>query len=191
MPVGAVLGGLACQRLDYRIPTGAGLLLAALGYGLMGGWDTGIQDPELTLHLAIVGFGFGLLIAPIALAATDSVGETDRGVAAGMVTAMRVVGMTLGLAALTAWGTDRFGGLVAHVQLPLPLAGETAADLQLRIDEFNAEVTGAGVTIFNEFFYVAMALCLAALVPTAFMAWSRARGLDLKPDDAHSASDTR
>ena len=173
MPAGAVLGGLACQRFDYRAPAAAGLVLAGLGFALMAGWDQEVRDPWLTLHLAIAGFGFGLLIAPIALAATDSVAEGNRGAAAGLVTAMRIVGMTLGLAALTAWGTDRFVGLAGHIQLPLPMAGETSAELQQRMAAFDAEITTAGVTIFNEFFYIAAAICLVALVPTAWMAWSR------------------
>ncbi|MXX53234.1 MAG: MFS transporter, partial [Dehalococcoidia bacterium] len=44
IPVGAVLGGLACQRMDARVPTVLGLLLIALGFGLMSSWGTGIAD---------------------------------------------------------------------------------------------------------------------------------------------------
>ena len=175
MPVGAIVGGLACQRWDYRVPTAAGLVLAAVGFALMAGWDTNIRDPALTVHLVIAGLGFGLLIAPISLAATDSVEEGARGGAAGIVTATRIVGMTLGLAALTAWGSDRFTGLAAHIALPLPVVGETSAEYQRRVDQFDAELSGVGVTIFNEFFVVAAALCLAALIPAAWMAWSRRR----------------
>ena len=175
MPVGAILGGLACQRFDYRVPSAAGLVLAAVGFGLMAGWDTSIRDPALTLHLVIAGLGFGLLIAPISLAAIDSVEEGARGGAAGIVTATRIVGMTLGLAALTAWGSDRFTGLAAHIALPLPVIGETSAEYQQRVEQFDAELSGVGVTIFNEFFVVAAALCLAALIPAAWMAWSRSR----------------
>ncbi len=175
MPIGAALGGLACQRFDYRVPAAAGLLLAAGGFVLMSAWDAEVREPALTMHLAVTGFGFGLLIAPIALAATDSVRERSRGAAAGLVTAMRVVGMTLGLAALTAWGTDRFVGLAGHIQLPIPAAGETTAQIQQRMDAFETEITTAGVTVFNEFFLVAAALCLIGLAPTAWMAWSRAR----------------
>ena len=114
IPVGAVLGGLACQRLDYRRAVRAmGLLLAALGFWLMSGWDLDIADPLLTAHLATAGLGFGLLIAPIALAATNTVGEDARGAAAALITATRIIGMTLGIAALTAWGTGRFDALIA------------------------------------------------------------------------------
>ena len=104
IPVGAMLGGLMAQRIDLRVPAAAGLIIAAIGYWLVSGWDLDIAEPELTLHLLFVGFGFGLLIVPIALAGTETVGEDIRATAASMVTAMRIVGMTFGLAALTAWG---------------------------------------------------------------------------------------
>ena len=181
MPVGAILGGLACQRFDYRMPSVAGLVLVSVGFVLMSSWDIDVSDPTLTIHLATAGLGFGLLIAPIALAATDSVGQENRGTAAAMVTAMRMVGMTLGLAALTAWGTDRFGNLVAHMSLPFPLPGETAAKAQQRVAEFDAQLRDAGMTLFSDFFLIAMGLSIAAIAPVAFMAWSRHRSTSEDP----------
>ena len=177
IPVGAVLGGLACQRLDYRVPAFLGLAFASLGFSLMSGWDAGIADPMLSFHLAVAGVGFGLLIAPIALAATESVGEENRGTAAAVVTANRMVGMTLGLAALTAWGSDRFIGLIAGYDFPFRLRGEEAARFEDRVAEYQAQVEGAGMTVFNEFFLIAMSLCLIAMVPAALMAWRRTRPL--------------
>jgi len=175
IPFGAVLGGLACQRMDYRIPTVAGLLLAALGFALMSTWDLAIGEPMLTVHLALAGFGFGLLIAPIALAATEPVGEASRGTAAGVVTAMRMVGMTFGLAALTAWGSGRFATLAGGVPLPLPLVGETEAQSAERLAAYQSQVTDIGMSLFIEFFIVAMAVCLIALLPAIFMAWDHRR----------------
>jgi EmrB/QacA subfamily drug resistance transporter len=174
IPVGAVLGGLACQRLDYRIPTIAGLALAAIGFLFMSRWELSIADPEMTVHLVISGLGFGLVIAPIALAATDSVGIGLRGTAAGVITAVRMVGMTLGLATLAAWGMDRFQGLVAGIRI-LPEAGETAAQAEDRLRIAGAQLNDAGLTLFNEFFLVAMGLSLAAVLTASLMAWSRKR----------------
>ena len=165
IPVGAVLGGLACQRLDYRIPTAAGLALAALGFALMSRWGLDVSDPAMTVHLLTAGLGFGLVIAPIALAATNSVDEGHRGAAAALITAMRMVGMTLGLATLTAWGTDRFDSLVAGIPLPF---GDAAA-------QFETQLTDAGLTLFSDFFLVAMGVSLVAILSAAFMAWSPPR----------------
>ena len=177
IPFGAVLGGIACQRFDYRLPAVVGLLLCALGFWLMSGWGLDIADPWMTAHLATAGFGFGLLIAPIALAATNSVSDDARGAAAALITTMRVVGMTLGVAALTAWGTGRFDALVAGIGAPFALPEETAEQAQERIAGVQQQLSDAGLTLFSDFFVVAAVLCLVALVPAAFMAW---RGISRK-----------
>ena len=141
----------------------------------MSGWDRTISDPELTIHLAITGLGFGLVIAPIALAATNSVPQDDIGTAASLITAARITGMAMGLATLTAWGTGHFGRLVTGLQVPFQLSGESAAAHRLRIDEFQRQVTDAGLTVFNDFFLIAAGLCALAIVAALFMAWNRDR----------------
>ena len=177
IPVGAALGGLACQRVDIRIPTTLGLALIALGFALMSSWGTDIADPAMTLHLVAAGLGFGILIAPISLAAINAVSAELRGTASAAITATRVVGMTFGLAALTAWGTGRFQQLVVGLELPLALPGETAEQTQARVLEFESALTDAGVSVFNDFFLIAMAVALIAILPAMFMS--------LKRDSAH------
>ncbi len=173
--VGAILGGIISQRLSYGFSAVGGLALAAVGFLFMSRWDLGIADPAMTVHLFITGLGFGLLIAPIGLAAINSVEVENRGSAAATVTAMRMIGMTTGLAAMAAWGTNRFVELSAGLRLPLPELGETAEQTQLRVEQFNAGVTNVGLTLFNDFFLIAMVLCLIAIVPAALMAWKRGR----------------
>ena len=141
----------------------------------MGGGDLEIADPAMTVHLATAGLGFGLVIAPIALAATNSVDPAHRGTAAAMITAMRLVGMTLGLATLTAWGSDRFVSLTTGLSLPFRLAGDTAEQARQRALAFESALTDAGLTLFNDFFLVAMGISLVALLPALLMAWSRFR----------------
>jgi len=171
IPFGALLGGFACQRLDYRAPTVIGLALAALGFGLMSQWGLDIRDPSMTVHLAIVGFGFGLLIAPIALAAINSVEPGLRGAAAGLITASRVVGMTIGLAMLTAWGTGRFQDLVAGMALPFPLTGDTPEQSTQRLTDFETGLSDAGLSLFSDFFSIAMVVCIVAIAVAVFMVW--------------------
>ena len=176
LPVGAIVGGFMCQRLDPRVPSVAGLALMAAGFWMMSGWGLDIADPYMTVHLATAGLGFGLLIAPIALAATNSVEAGARGAASAVVTAMRIVGMTFGLAALTAWGTGRFQQLVVGLDLPLPLPGETAEQSGARVAEFEAHLVDAGLSLFNDFFVIAAVVSLVAIVPALFMVWRRSEG---------------
>ena len=169
IPVGAVVGGYAAQRYGYRLPSVAGLLLIALGFGLMSGWGLDIADPGMTLHLAAAGLGFGLLIAPIALAATNSVAVGLTGAASAVVTAMRIVGMTFGLAALTAWGVGRFSQLVVGLELPLPVPGEAAEQSQVRVAEFEQHLIDAGLSVFSDFFLIAMGVALVGVLSAALM----------------------
>ena len=107
------------------------------------------------------------------MVATESVDVGLRGAASGVVTAMRIVGMTFGLATLTAWGTGRFQQLVVGLELPLPVQGETSEQTQSRVAEFEAHLTDAGLTLFSDFFVIAMAVALIAIVPALFMVWRR------------------
>ena len=172
MAVGAVVGGYACKRLDYRIPSVLGLMFAATAFFMMSTWGLEVGQVALTAPLLIGGVGFGLLIAPISLAAINSVASEFRGVAAAMVTAMRIVGMTAGIAAIAAWGTGRFTDLTVGMSLPLPQSGDTASESQARADMFTADLIDIGLSLFSNFFFFAAVICVVALVPAAFMAWN-------------------
>ena len=176
IPVGTMLGGLMAQRLDLRVPATAGLVIASIGFWLISGWALDIAEPELTLHLLVVGFGFGLLIVPIALAGTETVGEDIRATAASMVTALRIVGMTFGVAALTAWGVARFDVLAADIRLPLAEATQTRAEAQAQLDQFTNRINDAGITLFQEFFVIAAAVCLLAVVSAVLMIVNKTAG---------------
>ena len=170
IPPGAVLGGALLNRIGIRPVTIAGLLLCAAGLFLVGTWPIGVEDPELTLHLGLVGLGFGLVIAPITARALEaagndrpgnnSPGNNYRATAASLVVVARMMGMTLGLAALSAWGVDRFQGLTAGL-------------------ESLEAYTAAGLTLFHDFLRVAGVLSLAAVAPALLMRQDRG------PQQAH------
>ena len=160
VPVGALLGGYLTYRVGARVVTSAGLMIAAMGLFLMSGWELAIGDPQLTIHLALAGLGFGLVIAPLFVTAMDAGPDDYQATAASLVTVARMIGMALGLAALSAWGMDRFFTLTAG--LPSALAPGHASELNQ-----------ASITLFQEFFRVAIALCLAALAPVIGMGGRR------------------
>ena len=169
IPLGAVLGGVLVSRLGSRPLTVAGLALVAVGMFLASGWELGVADPELTVHLLIAGFGFGLVIAPITVHAISSAGEDYRGTAASLVVVSRMMGMTLGLAALSAWGVQHFQALTAGLQFPLPLPGEAASIFEARAAEYSANVNAAGLELFQRFFLTASIVSLLAIVPALGM----------------------
>ena len=169
IPVGAIAGGYAARWLGPRIPTLAGLAIGAAGLLLMSTWDVSIRDPALSLHLVTGGLGFGLVIAPLVVSAVDVAGDAYRGTAAAWITVARMLGMTLGLAALSAWGMGYFQLLTTD--LAFPLGGSAAA-----MAAYEAGVTGAALDVFSAFFRAGAALSLAAIVPALFLPGRESRG---------------
>lgn len=111
MTIASLLGGWLCKRLGYRLPTVLGLLITASGFGLMGTWSPETAYAPMATHLALTGLGFGLVTAPLSTTVIDAVGETQRGIASGLVVILRLIGMSVGLSSLTAWGLQRFDQL--------------------------------------------------------------------------------
>ena len=163
VPVGALLGGYLAYRLGHRVVSALGLAVAAGGLFLMSGWNPADGDAMLTMHLLQAGLGFGLVIAPLFVAAMDAGPDDYQATAASLVTVARMIGMALGLAALSGWGMDRF----------LLLAADLPSALSSDYGELLAE---ASITLFQDFFRVSAWLCVAALVPAAAMGGVGRRG---------------
>ena len=139
-----------------------GLLMAST-------WDLNVGEPELTLHLAAAGLGFGLVISPIITRALSAVTEDYHATAASLVVVARMMGMTLGLAALAAWGVEHFQVLTAGLEFPLSEPGEAAETYLFRQREYFDKVNQAGLELFRKFFRVAGGVALAAILPALVM----------------------
>lgn len=124
MAVTAYLGGRLTERHSYRLPTLLGLVLCVLGFALMGSrWIVGTPYREMAWQLVVLGAGFGLVTAPVGTAVINAAPDTERGIAASLVIVLRLIGMSVGLSALTAWGLHRFDMLRTQITLPdLPMA---------------------------------------------------------------------
>ena len=162
IPVGAVIGGYILRWTGVRAVCIVGLVFIGTGLLFMSGWETEVDELRLTLPLIAAGLGFGLVIPPIGVSALSAAPSDYWGAAVSLVTASRMVGMALGLAALSAWGIERFYSLTAHV-VPSESYEVTEA---LFID--------AGVTVFQNLFMIAGFLSLLAILPALLM----------KPEDA-------
>jgi hypothetical protein len=121
IPVGALLGGWLCGHITCRWTAVLGLVPTAIGFWLMHLWPLNVNWTQITVSTLIGGLGFGLVIAPIGVTAINSVAKRQIGMASSTVTALRMVGMILGLAALTSWGLGRFRLLAAAFKPPANL----------------------------------------------------------------------
>ncbi|MDY6911816.1 MAG: MFS transporter [Chloroflexota bacterium] len=156
IPIGAILGGFLCHRLGYRFPTILGLISSSVGFFFMSRWTLEVAEPYLTIHLAICGFGFGLVISPITTAILNSVREDERGIASALVTVMRMVGMIVGLSAISSFGMGHFHTMTAEMSLQ---------------DIINTpqELEDAVLSLFQNFFLAAAIVCLLAILPALRM----------------------
>ncbi len=158
MAVAAYVGGRLTERFGYRPVTLLGLALCALGMGLMGSrWVVGTPYGEMAWQLAVLGAGFGLVIAPVGTAVINAAPDNQRGIASSLVIVLRLMGMSVGLSALTAWGLHRFG--ILRTQIPLPDLPLSDPIYQQAIIDGLTQVT---VQVLTETFLVSAAVAGAA-----------------------------
>ena len=165
VPLGALVGGYMAYRVGSRPIAVIGLLVAALGLMLISTWDLEIGEPQLSGHLAITGLGFGLVIAPLFVTGLEAGPSDYQATAVSIVTVSRMLGMALGLAALSAWGMDHFQALTTGLELPLPLSGESTSELERRTLEYSKGIKAAGISLFQSFFRIAAVLMLGGVLP--------------------------
>ena len=175
IPLASVVGGWLLPWAGGRTLTVVGLLMVAAGMFLCSRWELGVDDPELTFQLLLAGVGFGLVIAPILHRALQAVDEDYRATAASLVTVARMLGMTLGLAAMSAWGVEHFQVLTSGLELPLPQSGESTEALNARVQQYTSDVNQAGLSVFRAFFRTAAIISLAA-IPFALLRSRSDRG---------------
>jgi MFS family permease len=167
VPVGAFAGGWLSGRISCPLTAALGALLTAAGLWQMSLWPISVGELQVTAATVTAGLGFGLVIAPISTSALNASPPSKAGVASSVVTALRMTGMTLGLAGLTAWGLEHFRAILAgEQQLHAPGVSPAAA----------AEiVTRALHQVYSDIFLVTALLALAGVIP-ALLLWRRGKG---------------
>lgn len=119
MAVTSYLGGRATEHWWYRPPVLIGTAMSTASYAWMGAtWTADTSYPVFAVQLAILGGGFGLTVAPTTSAVVDAAPADQRGAAASVVMVVRLLGLSVGLSALTAWGLSRFNELRSTIDLP-------------------------------------------------------------------------
>jgi hypothetical protein len=122
----------------------------------------------MAAHLALAGAGLGLILAPTADAVIRVAPEDRRGAVSALVIALRLVGMTVGVAVLTLWGVQR--------QDVLRRAGATNPLATLDPARFLMEV--AAQVIGETLRFGVVALALALLIALALRSSQHAQHID-------------
>ncbi|ETK36681.1 MFS transporter [Microbispora sp. ATCC PTA-5024] len=180
LAVAAFLGGVAARRFGERAVAAAGMAVAAIGYLMISRWplDPASAGLRIDLDLVVAGLGLGLVVAPVSSAALRVVPAAQHGVASAAVVVARMMGMLLGVSALSAWGFHRFQSLTAHLDTPLPF-GVDAAEYARRLAAYTRQVTAALHSEYTEIFLITSVLCLvgAAAALTLPVARGVSRGV--------------
>lgn len=168
---GALLSGLALRIIGIRSVTVIGLVASTAALVQAARWTPATMIEEMALWLALFGVGFGLTVTPRSTAAVEAVGRASFGVASATVTVARMVGMSLGLAILTAYGSTTIDRLSAAVYAT-PDAYQAFVPVELRdrplrdglvVQALEDWASGQAAEIMVGIFLVAAALTVAAI----------------------------
>lgn len=188
IPVGALLGGWLCGHISCRLTGVLGLLFTAVGFYLMSLWPVQVDWTQMTVSTLTAGLGFGLVISPIGTTAINAVRATQAGMSSAVVTALRMVGMMLGLAALTSWALAYFKQL-ASTYPSLPTTATSAQFAQWSSGYAHHLIISAH-TVYSAVFFTAMILCLLAIIPAIFLWGRKPPEVEAAPVDQVALDDT-
>ncbi len=160
LPVGAVAGGYLIRFLSPGVVTAIGMLMAAAGFVLMTRWGlTTLEEPVANVALVVGGLGFGLALAPVNAALLAFTDDDVHGVATAFVVVSRMVGMLIGISALTTIGLRRY---YAEQEAVPPV--QDVCDGKSRCQEFSDLLRVAGIAQEHAVFWGAAGCAVVAAV---------------------------
>jgi MFS family permease len=171
--VGALASGFGVRYLSLRIVTLVGLAASAGALLWMARWTPAVELVEVALILALFGLGFGLTVTPRSTAAVESAGSASFGMASAIVTVARMIGMAIGVAILTAYGSTTINNLYDEL-FAVPDGWKEVIPPELRerglrdafvVDALEAWAAGKASDILVGLFVVAGVVTVVAIPP--------------------------
>ena len=175
--VGALVSGFAVRVLSLRLVTLVGLAASGIALAVMTRWRPETTLSEVALILGLFGLGFGLTVTPRSTAAVEAVGRQAFGMASATVTVARMIGMAVGLAVLTAYGSTTIERLFDAVYatpeaykqfIPESLRNRILED-GLVVEALEAWAAGEAAQIMVPIFLAAAVLTAVAVLPALAM----------------------
>ncbi|WP_374999394.1 MFS transporter [Aeromicrobium sp. CTD01-1L150] len=161
LPVGAVIGGWLLRWVPASWLTAGAMLMSAAAFTHMATWDAqSLESGWETLSLVAGGLGFGLAIAPVNAALLAHTASAVHGVASALLIVARMVGMLIGISALTTIGLRAFYSASER----LPTAGELCDGVNTACPAYRDAVRDAGLTQLHAVFAGAAVCAVIAAV---------------------------
>jgi MFS family permease len=166
LPVGALAGGYLIRHAPLGALSAAGMIAAAIGFVWMAQWGLySLDSVWATVPLVVAGLGFGLCVAPVNAALLGATPSHVHGLASAFVVVSRMVGMLVGISALTTIGLRRFYAVSARVPPVQQVCGSSKI-----CDEYLRRLKLAGVEQIHAIFWGAAGCAvLAALLSLALL----------------------
>lgn len=159
LPVGALIGGALLRRVPAHVLTCVAMLMSAAAFWHMSTWgQTSLEHPAEASWLVLGGLGFGLAIAPVNAALLGHTSDAVHGVVSALLIVSRMVGMLLGVSALTTIGLKAFYN--ASDKIP-PVAELCGAGSDL-CDAYQDAARAAAITQLHAVFIGAAVCALVA-----------------------------
>jgi len=157
MALAAIPGGWLSERIGNSRTALLGMALAAIGFAaIWRTWTLDVADSLVALEMVFVGVGLGLTFSPISASVINNADEDKLGVASALVIIMRLLGMTIGISALTAFASQRLASLATA-----ELGANAGADPFAALDVYSRLT----VFVLTEIALIGLILSLLALIP--------------------------
>ena len=184
---GALVSGFVLRRSGLRLTTLVGIAASAGALAAMSLWTPQTPITAAAATAALFGLGFGLTVTPRSTAAVEAVGRSAFGVASATVTVARMIGMAVGLAILTAYGSTTIDRLTAAVYATpesyKAFIPEALRDRPLRdglvVEALESWAAGEASRIMVGIFIVAAGVTAVAAVPALSLRRTRILAPDL------------
>ena len=149
VPFGAVAGGWLTKRVSTGLVCAVAMAAVAAANVIFSRWDANsLSSVWATAPLLLAGLGFGLALAPLnsaLLAATDA---SVHGLASAFAVVARMIGMLVGVSALTEIGLHQFYSASASLPLATVICGHGRTDCAAYDDRLQAAVISQISVVF-------------------------------------------
>ncbi|GAA2068503.1 hypothetical protein GCM10009821_00340 [Aeromicrobium halocynthiae] len=176
LPVGALLGGWLLRFVPASWLTAGAMLMSAAAFAHMATWDAqSLESGWETLSLVAGGLGFGLAIAPVNAALLAHTASAVHGLASALLVVARMVGMLIGISALTTIGLRAFYAAAER----LPDAADLCDGVATACPAYRDAVRDAGIAQLHAVFVGAAVCAVIAAVLALVLLREGRRGAEM------------